>query len=74
MKSYKSATMHNGTFTLGIGTIQKTLSVNGDATHKAVESITLEDNSLVVTVVLKDQVGKKIALDIPLSNFENLRE
>ncbi len=74
MKSYKAATMHNGTFTTGIGAVAKNLTVIPDGANKAVDSITLEEGSLVVTVVLKDVVGKKVVLDIPLSNFENLRE
>lgn len=73
-KNYKSAKMHQGTFATGIGNIQKELSVVGDSVHKAVESITYEDGSNLVNVVFKDTVGKKVALDIPLSNFENLRE
>lgn len=73
-KSYKSAKMHQATFAVGVGVIQKELSTEGDSVHKATESITLEDGSNLVTVVIKDQGGKKVTLDIPLSNFENLRE
>lgn len=73
-KSYRSAKMHEGTFAVGFGAVNKELSTSGDSINKAVESITLKDGSNLVTVVLKDKVGKPVTLDIPLSNFENLRE
>lgn len=73
-KSYRTAKMHQGTFAQGIGNIQKELATTGDAIHKAVRSITLNEAQTLVTVVFEDTVGKKVSLDIPLSNFENLRE
>lgn len=73
-KQYKSAKMHQATFAVGIGVINKELSTEGDAVYKATESISLEEGSNLVRVVIKDKAGKKVVLDIPLSNFENLRE
>lgn len=73
-KEYRSAKMHEATFAVGVGVINKELTTTGDGASKAVQSITLEAGSNLVTVVVKDKVGKLVNLDIPLTNFENLRE
>jgi hypothetical protein len=74
VKSYRSATLHETLFTAGVGEIKKEIYTSGDGINKAIESITLEEGSNLVCVVVKDQAGKKVKLDVPLSNFKLLRE
>lgn len=73
-KKYTSAKMHEGTFAVGVGAISREITTHPDSTNKSVESITFDETTNLVTLVIKDKVGKKVVLDVPVSNFENLRE